>query len=144
MGLKKRDVISGIDFWHNTEFGKALARVLPPKLTRVIIDIDIHDVVKIYYASIETGPILDLKWDEIIDQFEVVKPAVPAVPWPENEVIKVLEENSWDLRCIDIPTGGGDFDIGWIVVGHYLTEPKEHIIGRGKTPAEAIEQAQKN
>jgi len=71
---KKRDVISGVDFWHNTEFGKALAEVLPPKLTRVIIDIPINDVVKIYYASVETGPILDLKWDEIIEQFEVVTP----------------------------------------------------------------------
>ena len=66
--------ISGMEFWHNTEFGKALAKVLPPKLTRVIIDIPIKGAVKIYYASLETGPILDLKWDEIIEQFEVVKP----------------------------------------------------------------------
>ena len=66
--------ISGMEFWHNTEFGKALAKVLPPQLTRVIIDIPVYGAVKIYYASIETGPILDLKWDEIIERVEVVKP----------------------------------------------------------------------
>ena len=54
-----------------------------------------------------------------------------------------IEENCWDLRCIDIPTGGGDSDIGWIVVEHNQAEPKERTIGRGKTPAEAIEQALK-
>ena len=54
-----------------------------------------------------------------------------------------IEENCWDLRCIDIPTGGGDSDIGWIVVEHNQAEPKERTIGRGKTPAEAIEKALK-
>jgi len=70
-----KKVISGMEFWRNTEFGKALAKVLPPKLTRVIIDIQLKDAVKIYYASIETGPILDLKWDQIIEQFKVVTPS---------------------------------------------------------------------
>jgi len=66
--------ISGVELWHNTELGKALRKVLPPELTRVIIDIGIDSPVSIYYASLDTGPIVDLKWDEIIERCEVVKP----------------------------------------------------------------------
>ena len=54
-----------------------------------------------------------------------------------------LEENSWDLRCIDITTGGDDYDISWIVVEHYQAEPRERTVGQGNTPSEAIEQALK-
>ena len=61
----------------------------------------------------------------------------------KDKLIEVLEEESWDLRCIDAPTGGGDYDIEWIIVEHHLDKPKDRIIGRGKTPAEAIEQALK-
>ncbi len=61
----------------------------------------------------------------------------------ELETYKAIEENSWDLQCIDIPSGGDDFDIGWIVIEHYQAEPKERIVGRGQTPTEAIEQVLK-
>ena len=66
--------ITGMELWSDTELGKALKNVLPPGITRVIIDIQIKDSVKIYYASVNTGPVLDLKWDEIINRCEVVKP----------------------------------------------------------------------
>jgi len=66
--------ISGTELWQNTELGKALAKVLPPEITRVIIDIPCEGIVKIYYASVETVPIVNLKWDEVIEQFKVVKP----------------------------------------------------------------------
>ena len=78
--------MSGMEFWNNTEFGKALKKVLPTKLTRVIIDISLNDAVKIYYASVETGPILDLKWDEIIEQFEVIRPNELQEPTPPPNV----------------------------------------------------------
>ena len=78
--------MSGMVFWNNTEFGKALKKVLPTKLTRVIIDISLNDAVKIYYASVETGPILDLKWDEIIEQFEVIRPNELQEPTPPPNV----------------------------------------------------------
>jgi len=68
------NAITGIELWQNTELGRALKKILPPEITRVIIDIQIKAPVKIYYASIDTGPILDLKWDEIIEKCEVVKP----------------------------------------------------------------------
>ncbi len=57
------------------------------------------------------------------------------------ELYQALEENSWDLRCINVPTGGDDYDILWAVIEHYQAEPKERDIGQGKTPAEAIKEA---
>jgi len=71
--------ISGVELWHNTELGKALRKVLPRELTRVIIDIGIDSPVRIYYASLDTGPIVDLKWDEIIERCEIVKPVDSAI-----------------------------------------------------------------
>ena len=39
-----------------------------------------------------------------------------------------LQYGSEDLRCFDIPTGGGDADIGWRLIGHYQAEPRERVI----------------
>lgn len=61
----------------------------------------------------------------------------------ELDKYEAIEENSWDLRCEDVPTCGDDCDIAWIVIEHHMAKPKERIIGRGKTPLEAIEQASK-
>lgn len=46
----------------------------------------------------------------------------------EADLFNVLRNNSWDLRCFDIPTGQGDADIGWRVIGHYMTKPYERTI----------------
>lgn len=43
---------------------------------------------------------------------------------------------------MDIPTGSGDADIGWHVVTHHMAEPHEREVGFGKTPLEAIRDAQ--
>jgi hypothetical protein len=40
-----------------------------------------------------------------------------------------LQNESLDLCCFDIPTGGGDADIGWKVIGHYQAEPQEREMG---------------
>ncbi len=65
----------------------------------------------------------------------------------ENEKLKKLfnaiEDNSWDLRCVNVSTGGDDFGIEWHVVEHYMAKPKERIISYSKTPTEAIELALK-
>ena len=61
----------------------------------------------------------------------------------ELDKYKALEENDWDLRCVDIPSGGDDFSIAWQVIEHYMAKPRERIIGRGLTPIEALEQALK-
>jgi hypothetical protein len=57
------------------------------------------------------------------------------------EPLQILEENCWDLRCIDIPTGAGDADIGWNVIEHHMAPPKERIVGTGSSPIEAIQDA---
>ena len=61
----------------------------------------------------------------------------------ELDKYRAIEENNWDLQCIDVSTCGDDCDIEWIVVEHYQAEPRKRIVGRGKTPLVAIEQALK-
>lgn len=62
---------------------------------------------------------------------------------PDSELLNALRDNSWDLRCVEAPTGGGDSDIGWIVIEHHMSAPTERIIGRSlrDEPREAIEDA---
>ena len=62
----------------------------------------------------------------------------------EKKGLSVIEDNSWDLRCINEPTGGDDYNIAWIIIEHHLAEPRERQIGYGKTPFEAIDQALKS
>lgn len=64
-----------------------------------------------------------------------------SVPTPPEDGLQILEGNCWDLRCIDIPTGGGDADIGWNIVEHHMGPPKERIVGRGRSPREALQDA---
>ena len=58
--------------------------------------------------------------------------------------LDVLEDNCWDLRCIDIPTGAGDADVGWNVIEHHMAPPKERIVGTGNNPAAALADALSN
>jgi hypothetical protein len=74
-------------------------------------------------------------------------------PHPADErVVEVLDDTkrfdklrdeSWDLRCFDIPTGGDDYDIGWRVVGHWMAEPRERTIAEvyHDDPRAAIDEA---
>jgi hypothetical protein len=57
------------------------------------------------------------------------------------DYLKILEDQCWDLRCVD--TGGGydDGDIGWRIFGHWMSQPQERIIGYGDTPLAAINDA---
>jgi hypothetical protein len=71
--------MTGHTFWHETELGRALAKRLPRRCTRVIIDIPVMGVVKIYYATVDSGPVLDLKWDDVIEQIEICKPKEPGL-----------------------------------------------------------------
>ena len=57
------------------------------------------------------------------------------------DVLKTLEDNCWDLRCVDVPTGGGDADIGWNVVEHHMAPPQERVVGIGGSPLEAVQDA---
>ncbi|BCQ23113.1 hypothetical protein NK8_12380 [Caballeronia sp. NK8] len=61
----------------------------------------------------------------------------------DAERLDWLREESCDLRCIDIPTGGGDSDVRWIVVQHHMSAPHEREITRSTTdePRDAIDAA---
>lgn len=56
-----------------------------------------------------------------------------------QSLLNELEKNTCDLRCVNVLTAGGDdYEIEWIVVEHYMEEPKERVIGTGKTAIEAM------
>ena len=73
--------------------------------------------------------------------------APPTHPLAEGadaeKLFKALRDESWDLRCFNVPTGGDDCDIGWRVVGHWQAEPCERTIAEvfSDDPAEAVRQA---
>lgn len=48
----------------------------------------------------------------------------------DGQLLSALAENYWDIRCINLPTGGDDFDIDWIVVEHHMAEPRERTIAQ--------------
>ncbi len=55
--------------------------------------------------------------------------------------LKWLEDNCYDIRCVDCPTGGDDSDIGWRVISHHMDKPNERVEGYGSTPIQALEDA---
>ncbi|HGO6078310.1 TPA: hypothetical protein ACK3PA_002723 [Burkholderia cenocepacia] len=74
--------------------------------------------------------------------------AHPGQPEPRAEVTDTqrldwLRDETCDLRCIDVPTGGGDSDVRWVVVQHHMSKPHEREIGRSHSedPREAIDAA---
>ncbi len=58
-----------------------------------------------------------------------------------SQALEIIEQNCWDLRCVDIPTGADDADIGWQIIEHHMAPPKERIVGYGKSPMEALNEA---
>ena len=67
----------------------------------------------------------------------------PQQPNGDTQLLDFLREESLDLRCIDVPTGGDDYDIRWLVVGHYQGKTRERLIGESFTdePRDAIKDA---
>ena len=58
-----------------------------------------------------------------------------------RKLLAWIEEEACDLRCINVPTGGDDAEIEWIVIEHHMANPKEREIGRGRTPIVALREA---
>jgi hypothetical protein len=56
------------------------------------------------------------------------------VPLSERHIdtirIDALRDQSWDLRCFDMPTGEGDADIGWRVIQHHMAAPHERVVAQ--------------
>lgn len=48
----------------------------------------------------------------------------------DGKLFNTLVSNSWDLRCISVPTGGDDYDIDWLVIEHHQAEPHERTIAQ--------------
>lgn len=62
--------------------------------------------------------------------------AQPGAPEPlpaaeDTALLDFLRDNTCDLRCIDVPTGGDDSEVDWIVIEHHMAKPHEREIGRG-------------
>lgn len=64
-----------------------------------------------------------------------------SIPDGRQPALEIIEQNCWDLRCVSLPTGAGDADIGWEIVEHHMAPPKERIIGRGNSPMKALNEA---
>jgi len=62
----------GMDFIQNTEFGKELSKRLPPKVTRIIIDIRPCDEITIYYETKDSELYLYPNWKDILPDIKIV------------------------------------------------------------------------
>lgn len=67
----------------------------------------------------------------------------PAQRTDDTKRLDALAENSWDLRCFDMPTGADDADIGWRVVEHHMAKPNERTVAEvfRDDPRQAIDAA---
>jgi hypothetical protein len=75
-----------------------------------------------YKAMLEASPTTDTVTLSKAEYDALVK---------DKERLDWLQSHSYDLRCEDVPTAGGDdADIDWIVVAHYQEKPQEREIGR--------------
>lgn len=61
----------------------------------------------------------------------------------DTDLLDALASNSWDLRCVSVPTGGDDYDIDWLVIEHHQAHPHERTIAQAyrDDPREAIRRA---
>lgn len=48
----------------------------------------------------------------------------------DTQLLDALASNYWDLRCVDVPTGGDDADIDWVVIEHHQGKPSEVEVDR--------------
>jgi len=60
-----------------------------------------------------------------------------------KQLLDALRDESWDLRCFPVPTGGDDADIGWRVIGHWMAKPHERTVAEvyHDDPRDAIREA---
>jgi len=95
------------------------------------------------------GPILKAAFpkEHSVTRFQVANAlasAVLASPWSrDKQLLDALRDESWDLRCFPVPTGGDDADIGWRVIGHWMAEPRERTVAEvyHDDPRDAIREA---
>lgn len=61
----------------------------------------------------------------------------------DSKLFDWLRDETCDLRAINVPTGGDDFDVRWVVEEHQMSCPRSREIGRSFTddPRDAIRAA---
>lgn len=57
------------------------------------------------------------------------------------DAMQWLQDNDYGLVPVNVPTGGDDYDVEWQVIEYHMAQPEKRIIGRGRTPSEAIDHA---
>jgi hypothetical protein len=69
--------------------------------------------------------------------------AIPERDKEDAKLFRAFEENYWDLRCISVPSGGGDADVGWEVIEHHCGTDPELVVGRSfdDDPRHAVHEA---
>jgi len=72
-------------------------------------------------------------------------PVQSAMPADADDTRRLdwLREETCDLRCINVPTGGDDYEVRWNVIQHHMAKPHERVIGESFTddPRDAIDDA---
>jgi len=71
-------------------------------------------------STFDTCLVLNSRIEDLAEKLAAAK--------ADGELMDALKQNSWDLRCFDIPTGGDDADIGWRVIGHWQAKPHERTV----------------
>ena len=71
-----------------------------------------------------------LEMSEALDEIERLSKIVDSLAW--------LNDNSYDLRSVSVPTGGDDYDVEWVVISHHMDKPREREIGRGRSAQAAL------
>lgn len=62
----------------------------------------------------------------------------------DTRLLDALAANCWDLKCVNVPTpGGDDADVDWIVVEHHMGKKGDVTIARAYTddPRAALRRA---
>lgn len=63
---------------------------------------------------------------------------LPVTPAPQDlsrgptdsQMLDALASNYWNLRCVDVPTGGDDSDVDWVVTENQTGKPSEVEVAR--------------
>jgi hypothetical protein len=61
----------------------------------------------------------------------------------DTQLLDAMASNYWDIKCIDVPTGGGDADVDWIVVEHHMGKKGDVVIAQAHSddPRRALAEA---
>ncbi len=58
----------------------------------------------------------------------------------DSRRLDAIESECWEVRCIE-ERNHDDADVRYDVVGFWMSEPNERVLGSGRTPREAIDAA---